>query len=87
MCSKKKYFEIFYFKYPIKAIEVHVPEILWFWKFTKGGQKKFFNTFFHHSLAKTFLFKYFQENFRILNFHHKIHEKHRKFINKTLPLR
>ncbi len=64
------------------------------WKFSdfenlhKAPKKIFFsNFFFHHSLAKTFLFKYFQENFLFFNFHHEIHEKQRKFVNEKLPLR
>ncbi len=62
---QKKYFELFDFKYPIKAIEVRVPEIKWFWKFTKGAKKNVFfsKLIFPSFSSKSLSFELFSRKF------------------------
>ncbi len=36
--------------------------------------------FFHHSLTKAFVLKYFPENLHLLIFHLKIYEKRKQFV-------
>jgi hypothetical protein len=53
------------------------------------NKKNFWNFFFHHSLAKTCLLKYFQENFRIFLIFslQYVNKTFKKFVTEKYPLR
>ncbi len=63
---QKKHFEILYWKYHIKAIEICVLKFCDFGGPHKDQKKNFFfqNFFPHHSLAKTYLLKNFNKMFK-----------------------